>query len=529
MTLDEVVNNYVFQNKYKEYFTNDISKILKCIPSTCRDEEFVTKTLSIRGIFNNKERIINLPNIFSYAYSANQILKLNISDFGKLNSPNNTMNIDAKLRKFAKNSFTDSLDNQLSYLLTKYEYLYKIDISNFYGAIYTHVFEKLNLNPDYKKLDAHLRRYNNRKTNCLLLGNILSTLGANEIMEYLSVQISKTIKEIEIKYFSDQFYIFFNDINQADKILLEVKKIIGQEYFEFEVNEKDSEICTYETLIKKKEFSKEINRLFEIQRIPRNDVNFFDNCDIIESNEKLIHFFNALIEKYFELSEKEREVFVEITFRRVFKSSINLFRLKKVLEDNTENNKRIVEILFYFIKYKPSLILVYIELGIWHVLKESNAYIKNRMSNQYLNYFKRKYQENIEDLDAIYYFHIYYLLNNMFTDSEELKKFQREYKKQMGRNLFLDAIVTKEFNYKISRKEAQVIKFNDESWLKNYMLYLNSKVKINQTNNLEKMIANSKSKKIEILRKLSNIEVSNKIIDKLIELEEIHNGKKEKL
>ena len=527
MTLEEIVNNYVFQNKLKDYFCNDLSQILKCIPQKNNANHYITKTISIRGIFNNKERIINLPNIFSYTYNANNIVNLNINDFGKLNSSKNTMKIDPKIRKFARNSFTDSLDSQLSYLLTKYEYLYKIDISNFYGSIYTHVFEKINQN--YKTLDSCLRRYNNRKTNCLLLGNILSTLGANEIMEYLSTEIFKNIKEIEIKYFSDQFYIFFNGINKAEDILLEVKKIIGKDYFEFEVNEKDSEIYTYETLIKKKDFSKEINKLFEIQRIPKNDVNFFDNCDVTESNEKLIHFFNALIEKYIELPEKEREVFIEITFRRVFKSSINLFRLKKVLENNTEINKRIIEILFYFLKCKPSLILAYIELGIWHVLKESNIYVNNGMYEAYLPYFKRKYQENIENLDSIYNFHIYYLLNNMFTSSVELKEFKREYKSLKGKNAFFDAIITRELEYKITRKEAQSIEFNDENWLNNYILYSNSRVKITENNDLKVMIAIAKKRKINVLRKLSEIKVSSKIIDKLNELEDIHNNKKANL
>lgn len=527
MTLDEIVNNYVFQNKFKDYFCNDLSQILKCIPKNNKAKHYITKTISIRGIFNNKERIINLPNIFSYAYYANEIEKLNIKDFGKLNSTKNTMKIDAKLRKFAKNSFTNSLDSQLSYLLTKYEYLYKIDISNFYGSIYTHVFEKINLN--YKPLDNFLRSYNNKKTNCLLLGNILSTLGANEIMEYLSTQISNNIKDIEIKYFSDQFYIFFNDINKSDEILLKVKNIIGEDYFEFEVNEKDSEIYTYETLIKKKDFSKEINKLFEIQRIPKNDVIFFDNCDVTESNEKLIHFFNALIEKYIELPEKERETFIEVTFKRVFKSSINLFRLKKVLEDNNETNKRIIEILFYFLKCKPSLILAYIELGIWYVLKESNIYVINKMNKQYLLHFKRKYQENIENLDSIYNFHIYYLLNNAFVSHIDLNEFKIEYKSLKGKNTFFDAIIAREFEDKITRKEAQIIEFNDENWLNNYILYSNSRVKINENNDLKVTIASAKKRKIKVLRKLSEIKVSSKIIDKLTELENIHNNKKANL
>lgn len=97
----------------------------------------------IEGIFGLKRRIINFPNIFSYAYSISKIDSLNLSDFGKLASSNNKMQIDFDERKFKSNSYSSFLEERLNLLISDYDKLYKIDIHSYYKSIYTHVFEKL--------------------------------------------------------------------------------------------------------------------------------------------------------------------------------------------------------------------------------------------------------------------------------------------------------------------------------------------------------------------------------------------------
>lgn len=109
--VDEWINNYVFQNKYKEYFCEDLYKLKNLINDSISQEKFKTLNYNIVGIFNNKERVISFPNIFTYTYSVKKISSAVNQNFGRLNnSQYNTMKIDFENRKFQSNSFSQSLE-----------------------------------------------------------------------------------------------------------------------------------------------------------------------------------------------------------------------------------------------------------------------------------------------------------------------------------------------------------------------------------------------------------------------------------
>lgn len=184
----KLMNNYVFQNRFRKYFYNDFEDILEMLSPVSNIEKSKSAPFYIEGIFGLKRRIINFPNIFSYAYSISKIDLLNITDFGKLGSSYNKMQIDFDKRKFKSNSYSSFLEERLNLLISDYDKLYKIDIHSFYKSIYTHVFEKLS-DSNLAKIDEYIRVFNNKKTNGLLLGNLLSTFSANEIMEELVVNL----------------------------------------------------------------------------------------------------------------------------------------------------------------------------------------------------------------------------------------------------------------------------------------------------------------------------------------------------
>ena len=155
----KLMNNYVFQNRFREYFYDNFEDILKLLSPISKIEKSKSTPFYIEGLFGLKRRIINFPNIFSYAYSISKIDELNITDFGKLSSPHNKMQIDFDKRKFKSNSYSSFLEERLNFLISDYDKLYKIDIHSFYKSIYTHVFEKLS-DSNLAKVDEYIRTFN---------------------------------------------------------------------------------------------------------------------------------------------------------------------------------------------------------------------------------------------------------------------------------------------------------------------------------------------------------------------------------
>lgn len=513
--IDEWINNYVFQNKYKEYFSDNLCEVRKCIDGSIKKEKLKTASYNIIGIFNNKERVISFPNIFTYAYSAMKISATVSKEFGRLdNSKYNTMKIDFSKRKFKSNSFSQSLEDKLNLLLNKFDYMYKIDISQFYNRIYTHVFTKLEVGRSDGNIDKYIRLYNNDKTNSLLLGNVLSTLSANEIMDDMCEKIEKKficegINDYKIEYFSDQFYIYYNKKSYDKKILNIVKEIIGKSYFEFEVNEDDSIIYNHEKLITIREFKREQDLLYDIQKIVKRDERFFKECDIEYSNDKLNHFFNSLIEIYYKFPLNKRKTFVEVILKRVFSSSINILRLEILLntiKPNENNAKRCIEILLMLLKRHPELIVTYIKLGIWDVISKSKVYIKNNLYYQYSNIFCRLLEQNKQYLDSVYYFHIYYLLKNKFKNFSDKNAMLNDYKKNLqGNNYLLDAIIEATLKPEVKKQEVLMMNFNKEDWLYQYTRYLNSRYYQYKNDEISNLAFYSKKRKIKIVKSLEDI------------------------
>lgn len=514
MLENNIINNYVFQNPYKEYFCDNLFLIKSIIDFNVKRECFKSVSFSISGFFNSKERIIDFPNFFTYSYSVLKILNINKKDFGKLKSKYNSMIIDFNNRKFKSNSYSKSLENRINLLLNEYDYMYKIDIKNFYKSVYTHVFDKLKNNSNM--IDSYIRLFNNDKTNSLLLGNLLSTLSANEIMDDLCTKIHNQIPDANIEYFSDQFYIFFNENIDKKYIIDSVKKIIGSDYFEFEINDNDTILYTHENLIKFRNFRKQIDSLCDIQNIKRHDEEFFVYKNVEYSNGKLEHFFNSVIDAYYNIDINKRKTFIEVTFKRVFCSPFNLFRLGLVLDDDDDVSERIIEILFMFLNKHSELILLYIKSGLWYIIENSKIYNKKTLFYKYSEKFYYKMISRIESINSVYDFHIYYLLKNKFVNPKDYQSLIIDYESNIkDKNLFLASIITSTFNLKLKRNQILNLKFNDESWLYNYTSYLNSRFYQYQNDIISKTAFLAKKAKIHILKRLDEIDVSSAIVDKI--------------
>ena len=494
----KLMNNYVFQNRFREYFYNNFEDILKLLSPISKIEKSKSTPFYIEGLFGLKRRIINFPNIFSYAYSISKIDELNITDFGKLNSPHNKMQIDFDKRKFKSNSYSSFLEERLNFLISDYDKLYKIDIHSFYKSIYTHVFEKLS-DSNLAKVDEYIRTFNNKKTNGLLLGNLLSTFSANEIMQELVVILQQKLSKAKVFYFSDQFYIFYNELDYTDNgIYDEVSRIISKDYFELKINNEDSKIYNHEQLLSSRNFLKKVSELVKIQKSNHKNID--------KDLENLLHFFNAFIEEYYQIPENNRLSFVEVVLKNVFSSPVNLYRLSRYFVNcgELQDVYKIINTLVFFLKRHPSLIILYVEIGLWNIISIYSDYMYFKAS-ELKKYFEKKTNSNINTIEAIYYFHICYLLTNV----KDRKNYCLEYyKNNAGKNFLLDSIIVETCNIKENKNIVLNYKFDDENWLINYTKFLQIRFYIKEnisTNCLIKTINKCKKNKIKIVKSFDEI------------------------
>ena len=112
---------------------------------------------------------------------------------------------------------------------------------------------------------------------------------------------------------------------------------------------------------------------------------------------------------------------------------------------------------------------------------------------------------NIDTIEAIYYFHVCYLLTNVVKRKNYCLKF---YKNNNGKNLLLDSIIVETCNIKENRNVVLNYKFDDENWLVNYTKFVQIRYYIqenNSTNCLIKTINKCKRNRIKIVKSLDDI------------------------
>lgn len=508
----KLINNYVFQNRFKYYFNNDISNILYCLSTISKIDKAKSVPYMIDGTFGLKRRTIYFPNFISYAYVVKKICSENIVNFGKIGSTYNRMLIDYDKRKFASNSYTAFLDEQLELLRADYDKLYKIDIQSFYKSIYTHVFEKLDDNK-LGCLDENIRVFNEKKTNGLLMGNLLSTYSANEIMEDLSKKLENVFVNCKILFFSDQFYIFYNNSDYDDSFIFEtVKNILATNYYEFKINNLDSKIYTHEDLIKEKDFIRMVSDLYIIQKSCTKKIN--------DSLENLVHFFNSFVEKYYLISESKRLSFVEVVLRNVFSSPVNLYRLSRMFSNQNfdKESNRIISILILLLKLHPSLIVFYIDVGLWYIMEKYSSYFSLK-GNEIKKYFENKLIKNINFVEAVYYFHICYLLTSNVDRETYCLIF---YNKNKNKNQLLDSIIVETCNIKEHRDIIFSYKYNENDWLINYTKFMQIRFYLPvdaSSSCFVKTLNNCKISNIKLVKSLENIVFDSEKLKKFNEVE----------
>ena len=149
---------------------------------------------------------------------------------------------------------------------------------------------------------------------------------------------------------------------------------------------------------------------------------------------------------------------------------MNLYRLSRYFVncDELQDIYKIISILVFFLKRHPSLIIFYVEIGLWDIINIYSDYMYFK-EPELKEYFEKKIKTNINTIEAIYYFHICYLLTNVNNRKNYCLEY---YKNNAGKNLLLDSIIVETCNIKENKNVVLNYKFDDENWLINYTKFL---------------------------------------------------------
>ncbi len=400
ITKEDIVNNYVLINPVKLIFKTSLEyeDIFK------RIQKHKSKPFTYTIKQNERIREVHFPNYFSY-YSVATAIWQELDKINKCSTEFNRMKIDFNNRKLEPDNYRKCFKRDKNNLKFKYDCLSFFDISNFYNSIYTHCFEYIENNKELSFIDENIRLLNSKKTKGLLLGNALSVMCADKVMEYFCSKLISLFKDKniihEITFFSDQIYIKHN-VDDTKNIYNEVKKVLATDYFEFRLSEQKYKVLTYQDMIKDNIFDKNLEHLRSIFK-----------TIIIKSKEKstspsdelrlLKHFLNTLLDQIINsnLDKNLHETFIKVAIKSSFASPVNLHMLYRAIKvANPDDLEEIKNAFLYLISNYPIVIYDMFQLSMFDAIGFKELINYEDMQILYYKLIKH----NVHDYELLYWF-----------------------------------------------------------------------------------------------------------------------------
>lgn len=450
---DMNLNNYYnFRNPIRHFIKIDHLNYPSDINSFDPIEELSwTKPFSFR-IYkaDDKYRTVKIPNVLNFVRAYHY--------YSSLPYFNNVQNLDPIHKRLAANidtgdfvsgNYNKQLDQDFM-LLCNYDVLVKLDISEYYGRIYTHY-----LGWDSNGLkDAPLAWLNNGRTSGLLMGNYLSLYFAEYLSSCISKELQENIDTEEINctfnYFSDDFYFFCNE-NDIQKILSMFDKTLAE--FDF-VRKDKKNVWTYETY----------NTYNLLTRYWKATIRAW-NLDVLKDyenkkkhpNVELYHkysFLNQLIYRISELpDEKTKRSFIT-NFFKTKHFQTNNFSMYRIFPYDLHQ-------LFFLIKKAPESLLY-----VAHIIN-SISDIRDKAETEV--FMKARYEESLKkelhDVQLYFYYAISVLGYSGIVNSTADLVIQSE-------NQVLIAYYLKDGIFNDAQISALKLIEAEEYWFQNYHLLL---------------------------------------------------------
>lgn len=447
-----ISNSYNFRNPVRHFVNIDHldypSDILSFDP-IC--ELCWTKPISFR-IYkaDDRFRTIKMPNILNFVRALKYYEGLpHFNDVMALDPLHKKLDVNLDTGDFVSGNYNIQLNEEFLNLCN-YDVLIKLDISEYYGRIYTHYLDL----EDNNLRDEPLAWLNNGRTSGLLMGNYLSLYFA----EYLSSRISEELQEnIEaesisciFKYFSDDFYFFCNK-DTIEKVINIFDKVLAE--FDFVRKQKD-EIWTYETynthnLLTR--YWKATIRTWNLE-VLKDYENHREHPEM--EIEHKYSFLNQLVYRLSALDEdRSKRSFITNFFKTKHFQSCDYTNYKVCAYDLHQ--------LFFLIKSAPESLLY-----ISHILNEKFD-IKNDPSTK--SFFKVRYEESLKhelhDVQLYFYYAIKVLgFNDIIQETTNLVL--------QSQNQILVSYYLKDGNFSEEQVSSLKMIEGEEYWFQNYHLIL---------------------------------------------------------
>ena len=427
-----------------------------------------TKPVSFRVYkADDKYRTLKKPNILNYVRAHYYYSGLpNFNDVMNLDPTHKRLAANLDTGDFVSGNYNSQLDEDFK-LLCNYDVLLKLDISEYYGRIYTHY-----LDWDSNGLkDTPLAWLNNGRTSGLLMGNYLSLYFA----EYLSSRISEALQDYidtesvncVFKYFSDDFYFYCNE-NDIQKILNMFDKVLAE--FDF-VRKDKKEVWTYETY----------NTHNMLTRYWKATIRTW-NLDVLKDFEnqkkhpssELFHkysFLNQLVYRVSGLSDiKSKRSFITNFFKTKHFQTCDFSKYKLYPHDLHQ--------LFFLIKMSPESLLY-----LAHFMN-SISDIKDNIDTK--SFMKARYEESLRrelhDVQLYFYYAISILgYSDIISATSDLVV--------QSQNQVLIAYYLKDDIFSDSQVTTLKLIEGEEYWFQNYHLILyNSSLRADLNTNIKKYL-----------------------------------------
>ncbi|MBW8351814.1 RNA-directed DNA polymerase [Bacillus sp. IITD106] len=486
MTRDhqQVVEEFKYKGFFSEYlpknFNLESDKIDLFNLDFSEKSDFIEPLKFTMSRFTNDEqrRMIYLPELTNYLillkYMAENNIISELINFSQENdnSFSKILHSNGSISKHEVNyNFTSAADDNDEVLKSTFiqnivekinrakgsKGILYIDIANFYGSIYTHVFPAILLgfetsleqykfynanNQDerikeeyrkYLKLDEKVRLLNGGRTNGLLTGPNVSFV----LAEALLTRIDRELNEQGIKFvrYMDDYEIFIFDENSIDKVKSQVTRVLSKYYLSLN-NEK--------TEYRKYPYFKFKNLEKIYQSFTENEL---ESADIIE-----------LFNKFFEIEEDGSKGAVKYLVKTIddgFQTQDFQLFSSFLINVLANDNRSLIKVCELLIREKEHL----------DINSDFIALIE-RLIKQYAIAHK--------DLEVIW---LLFLLKNL--DINEIH-FDTVCKVVESENELAIIIILEEFNSSLTEQiKEKIIEFSN-SWILLYQLYLKEYITVEQ-------------------------------------------------
>lgn len=227
----------------------------------CLDQSNKTTKLDNFYIHKNtvSKRKLSIPHPLSFIFLANEIVNGWSIFEGIFKENEQSMSspvlcsdiIDRSIGRKSK-SVSDLINHRLS-ISYNYKIELKLDISNFYHRIYTHsipwalltkeiskqmLSKKIAKNATYDlgdKLDTLIRKCQGNQTIGIPVGPDTSMIIAELILARIDHSLSNEIPEISFCRYYDDYFVYTDSIDDANKILKKIESLLGN--YNLEINE----------------------------------------------------------------------------------------------------------------------------------------------------------------------------------------------------------------------------------------------------------------------------------------------------